>query len=48
MCVVARKVRREDRAYTPAGAARSLMSRGVRNLNGVARSDVDEYFRPGW
>ena len=46
MWVVAREVRREDRAYTLAGAAPSSMSRGVRRLNGVARRDVDEYFRP--
>lgn len=46
LAVVAREVRREDRAYTLAGAAPSLASRGVRKLNGVARRDTDEYFRP--
>ena len=46
LAVVAREVRREDRAYTLALAAPSLASRSVRKLNGVARRDTDEYFRP--
>jgi hypothetical protein len=46
MLVVAREVRREDRRYTLAGPAPSLMSGSVRRLNGVARRDVDQYFRP--
>ncbi len=46
LVVVAREVRREDRAYTLAFEAPRLMSRSVRRLNGVARRDVDEYFRP--
>jgi hypothetical protein len=46
MWVIAREVRREDKAYTLAGAAPSLASRGVRRLNGVTRTNVDHNFRP--
>jgi hypothetical protein len=46
MWVIARAVRREDKGYTLAGAAPGMTSRIVRKVNGVARRDVDHYFRP--
>lgn len=48
MAVVAWAVRREDRRYTLAGEAPSLISKSARRLNGVGRRGVNaEYFPAG-
>jgi hypothetical protein len=40
LLVVAREIRREDRLYSLAEEAPSLMSRGTRKLNGFGRRDL--------